>query len=990
MKPRRKLSSKKIPVLYCILVPMMILVLLEIMVLLWSTFGQGVIDQLDQNAKDILNEKVVNRSSYLENEMNNTWSNLEYTVEEINYKVKQLEEAGTIDLLTIDESSQNCLPLLEAISPDLITLMRSHRVTGAYFIANTSDLQYGMEQQVYKNKPGLYFRDMDPDSNASYENADLLIERAPKSIVQELEISTDSSWSNQFEFAKRNVPYYSWFYEPYQAAIRYPEIESFTDLGYWGPSYCLDDNAEEAITYSVPLKLEDGRVYGVLGIDITLSYLKALLPYKELSEHSQGSYLLAIEKTEGVFEHILISGTSYAQKAGDKTETVFDDDELYSKVEYLSLYNSNTPFSNQKWALIGIEETDRLLLFSRGITEKLAMSIVLTLAIGIGGSFLISFLFSRSIGQLANDMKKKDANQMIELNRTGIKEIDQMAGAVEELSEKVIDSATKFSQIMKMASVELAGFEMDERNRTLFITDHFFELLGIENETQVPITYELFVKKMQEFKASHIAIDKGMDEAVYKIQEKSGNRFVSIKFASRTPFHYGLAEDVTRVIMEKQWLEYERDHDLLTGLMNRRAFHRNMIQLFKEGSEKLKIAALVMLDLDNLKYVNDTYGHDLGDQYIIKAAECFRTQAPIRTIMARISGDEFYLFFYGYDTAEEIQGILTQLKREVDKTMLILPDKQEIRVRMSGGIARYPEDSERYEELLRYSDFAMYKVKHSGKGEIGYFQVSEYKNEEWFVQKKAKFTELIENQEVEYYFQPIIDAVTGEVFAYEALMRSRYEDFEGPDSILELAKRESCLNQIEELTWMKGLERFTSYIKRGVIQDTCKVFVNSISDQCMAPEKIEKIEQCFGEFLHLVVLELTEESKISQEMFEVKSAYIRKWNAQIALDDFGSGYNGNQTLLNCAPDYIKIDLSLIRNIDSDKDRRAIVSSVTEYAHERNMKIIAEGIETWEEAATVSELKVDYMQGFCFARPEQIPPLIPRGVTERIKKLYKNM
>lgn len=990
MKQRRKMSSKKIPILYCILIPMTVLVLLETLVLIWSTFGQGVIQQLDQNARDILNEKVANRSAYIENEMNNAWSNLQYTVEEVNHKARQLEEAGVIVLSEIDASSQACVPFLHAIAPDLIALMRSNRVTGAYFIANTEDLELGMKNQIYENKPGIYLRDMDPDSNASYENADLLIERAPKSIVQELGIPTDSSWSNQFEFAKRDVSYYSWFYEPYQAALRYPEIESYKDLGYWGAAYHLDESSEEAITYSVPLKAEDGSVYGVLGIDITLSYLKELLPSKELAEYNKGSYLLGIEKTEGVFEHVLLSGTGHVRKTGSKNETIFDDKELHSQIEYLSLYNSNTPFSHQKWALIGIEKTEDLLLFSRGITKKLIMSMVLTLVLGIGGSFLISYLFSRSVGQLSNDMKKKDPNHAIILDRTGIREIDQMADAIEELSEKVIDSATRFSRIIKMASVEVAGFEMDSRNRTLFLTDDFFELLGIKILPQEVVTYDLFIRKMKEFKAAHTEVEQSMDGYIYKITRDTGSYFVKIKYAERTPFNYGLAEDVTRTIMEKQWLEYERDHDLLTGLMNRRAFYRKMLYLFKEGAQRLKSAVLVMLDLDNLKYVNDTYGHEVGDQYIIKAAECFRAHAPKDTIMARISGGEFYLFFYGYDTTEEILEMIDNLKREIDKTKVELPGKQEMKVRMSGGTARYPQDSESYEELLRYSDFAMYKVKHSGKGEIGRFKQDEYHSEEWFMQRKAQLTELIENQEVEYYFQPIIDAVTGEIFAYEALMRSEYTDFEGPDTILELAKQEGRLNQIEELTWTKALERFTGYVKRGSISRRCKVFINSISDQAMSPEKLEEIEQRFGEFLHLLVLELTEETKGNQEVFELKKSYVRKWNAQVALDDYGSGYNSEQSLLNYTPDYIKIDLALIRNIDVDMDRKAIVSNITRYAHERDMKIIAEGIETWEEAVTVSKLGVDYMQGFLFARPGMVPPMLSRGVTERIKKLRENM
>ena len=111
----------------------------------------------------------------------------------------------------------------------------------------------------------------------------------------------------------------------------------------------------------------------------------------------------------------------------------------------------------------------------------------------------------------------------------------------------------------------------------------------------------------------------------------------------------GVIENVTNTIVEKNVIEYERDHDALTGLLNRRAFIRIMNSLFENEINKIKIAALLMLDLDNLKYINDNYGHEIGDNYISKAAETFVNSTPENTIISRISGDEFFVFFYGYD-----------------------------------------------------------------------------------------------------------------------------------------------------------------------------------------------------------------------------------------------------------------------------------------------------------------------------------------------------
>ena len=128
----------------------------------------------------------------------------------------------------------------------------------------------------------------------------------------------------------------------------------------------------------------------------------------------------------------------------------------------------------------------------------------------------------------------------------------------------------------------------------------------------------------------------------------------------------GLAEDITNATVEMETIEHERDHDLLTGLINRRAFNRIMNHLFSQGKPVMKTAALIMMDLDDLKYINDTYGHDYGDQYIRCAADCFITFTPKSTVVARYSGDEFFLFFYGYDSKEEIRSKIADMRAGIN------------------------------------------------------------------------------------------------------------------------------------------------------------------------------------------------------------------------------------------------------------------------------------------------------------------------------------
>lgn len=174
-------------------------------------------------------------------------------------------------------------------------------------------------------------------------------------------------------------------------------------MGYWGGSFRLRDSENEAFTYSLPLINDQGAVYGVVGIDITLDYLNKLLPSTELLDEGNGSYLLAINQDDSlILSNILTNGNIYTTKS-PTTELMQSENDyyinqgsntLYSSLKYLNIYNSNTPYSNQRWALVGIVDTSDLFAFTNKITSILMFAIFLTLTVGIGGSFIFSYIIS--------------------------------------------------------------------------------------------------------------------------------------------------------------------------------------------------------------------------------------------------------------------------------------------------------------------------------------------------------------------------------------------------------------------------------------------------------------------------------------------------------------------------------------------------------------------------------------------------------------------
>ena len=422
--------------------------------------------------------------------------------------------------------------------------------------------------------------------------------------------------------------------------------------------------------------------------------------------------------------------------------------------------------------------------------------------------------------------------------------------------------------------------------------------------------------------------------------------------------------------MKKLRIEHERDYDTLTDLYNRRAFRRICAEFFC-SPEKLGHAALLMFDLDNLKQINDTFGHDWGDEYIRRTGECFAKNAPARTVCARISGDEFNALFYGYNDQDTLRADICALKAALEQSVVQLPSGRELRVSVSGGVAWYPESSTNLITLRKYADFAMYQVKHSRKGELLEFDPEVYRTSLQERRCHEEFRRLINEELVTYHFQPIIDAKDGSVFAYEALMRVDLPTLHSPADVLRLAREENCLHEVERITFFRASSAYQALENAGKVVPSALLFVNSIASQYLTPDELSEYSARYASILPRIVIEITEEEGLDPKALRIKQT-IPGSSGAFALDDYGSGYSNERSLLELSPNYIKIDLSIIRSIDTDANKRQIVSNTVSYAHQRGMKVVAEGLETADEVRTVLSLGVDLLQGFFLAMPQAEP------------------
>lgn len=951
-------------------------------------------DRLDRNACDILKKQTDNRQTYLEGTILKNL-NLEDLSDKIDEVVLEQIESGKISVETLDSEKASYVSVLQNINQDMVDTLRSKDVTGIFVVLNTHDMDRMEEDTAL---PGIYIRDLDPDATPSYRNADLMLERSPLELVQSMLISTDKSW--KASFLRGPGKSYNFLYPAFQTAYEDQAQLEESDYGHLTAStYILRDDDRSALAYSIPLILPDGTVYGVLGVEMLESYVQSLIPSEELENSESGIYCLAHTeaadlKGEVPF-HIATSSSgidlgesdTILLEAGGEQDywTSINGEKYYATIQPLEIYNRNTPFSNEKWYLIGMVPTSELFFLSREITIHLW--ILLLVSIWFGGvccivfSRKLSFPFRRMHEELIEATNSPD--NIPKFTQSNIRELEQFASAITTLSKEIVDTSTKFLKIIQLASMELGGYEVRYDTDSVYVTDNFFEMLGITDVNEESLTPKKFHELLNIVDKKYSYVKSVSGGKIYRIADEKGNiRYIHLKKAYLEYSQVGVVEDETDTTLERIRIKYERDYDTLTKIYNRRAVQKKYQKLF-EKTEKLKHAAVIMIDLDNLKYINDNFGHEYGDKYICLAAHCLSEKLPENSLYGRISGDEFFVFLYGFDTKESLQEELDSLVVFIKTKKIALPDGTTKAIGMSGGIAWYKEDAESPDILKKYADFAMYQMKKTKKGNFGTFDIAEYKREINTHHQHEEFMELIYKERIKHYFQPIISARTGKTEAYEALMRSEISTLSNPEEILKIARETLHLHEIERLSMFKSAEAFVDMMQAGKVEEDVMLFINSIASQCLTDEEEEEFEEKYSGILERIVIEITEADGLDLKILEKKRNY-KGFPKKFALDDYGSGYSNDKALLELKPQFIKIDRSFIHNIDKDVNKQHLVEYTIIYAHLQGIQVIAEGIENAKELRKLLELKVDLLQGFYIGRPEAEPKEINPEVVDLIQ------
>lgn len=734
MKPSWKKTGRT--VFHTAMQPLVMLILLQAAILLGSLYLSGIFSQVNSNERSILGKQVVNRANYLEIQMTQQWSDIAELAQSINRKTQAAIEQGAIRLDLLENDSKEASKLIGMICTDMIETMYRNKNSGIYVIFNTSSLDGNVEP-----KTGFHVRDFDPTVNATTQYSDLLLECAPISTVKAMNISTDTGWDTRYDFG---TAYGDYFCKPFMEAYRATRKLQAVDYACWNSS--AQSSLPSGLTYSMPLMLEDGTLYGVLGVELLDDYVSDSLPYDELGFGTDGAYMLALfDKGTNRATLKMVSGKTRLRRGetialtpGKDGSYAFEQDgkKIVTQMDRLTVYDMYAPFDSETWVLMGATTAQSLYAFSKRVSRMILLAIALMLIFDAAGSVLIARRLSKPIEKLSKevDIARMNENGIPRLSITGIREIDHFAEAFAGLSREAINTSTRFLRMLDMASVDIAGCEFDTSKEAdvtpAFATDNFFPLLGVPNGDAGNVTLGQIKMLQSKMTNSILSVEKKGDSTLLHVRSLDGKeRYVRLKETQIESRTIVLAEDVTTSTLERLRIERERDYDLLTGLYNRRAFYRFAGRLF-DRPDKMKHAAVVMMDLDNLKRTNDTFGHEWGDRYIHEAAVCFLRNIPDGTLCARVSGDEFNILFCGYDSREAVQRAIDRLVSGVENSHFNLPDGQATRIHVSGGIAWYPEDGTELMKLIKCADFAMYQMKRNEKGRFGVFDRAQYNQTE--------------------------------------------------------------------------------------------------------------------------------------------------------------------------------------------------------------------------------------------------------------------
>jgi diguanylate cyclase (GGDEF)-like protein/PAS domain S-box-containing protein len=577
-----------------------------------------------------------------------------------------------------------------------------------------------------------------------------------------------------------------------------------------------------------------------------------------------------------------------------------------------------------------------------------------------------------------------DSDQSNQSNESLREELERLRARVNELETVDKQGEKRFQKALQdhfqktVQNLQNLIFIVKKRDNNTFVYTLFEGKLGQELGLT---TKKVFGKTTQEIFSSDIAnildeyLQRAMSGEVVHFEIKMNNRYF---YNSLSPIMeegevvevVGSSIDITGRLKAEEKNKYLSNYDLLTDLPNRFRFTEHVNVYLKEVKYSRSMMAVILIDIDRFKNINDSLGHSLGDQLLQGVAERLKRCLSIEELVARMSGDEFILLLPQVANQNQVIKKVHKIIKLFKQPLMI--DDHEIFITISLGISLFPEDGSDLENLVKNAETAMYRAKEQGGN--SYQLYSPAMNARAF-EKLALENSLrksLKREEFLLHYQPRINLETGQFISMEALIRWNHPDLGlvSPAEFIPLAEITGLIIPIGEWVLRTACAQNKAWQDAGF--PPMRVAVNISAKQFHLDNLVKTISGVLKETglkPEFLELEITENSIMQDTELTVSLLHeLKAMGVKLSIDDFGTGYSSLGYLKNFPIDTLKIDRSFVRDITTNPDDAAIATTIITLGHSLNFKVIAEGVETVEQFSFLKEQLCDQIQGFYFCRP----------------------
>ncbi|MDX1692877.1 MAG: EAL domain-containing protein [Ketobacteraceae bacterium] len=641
-------------------------------------------------------------------------------------------------------------------------------------------------------------------------------------------------------------------------------------------------------------------------------------------------------------------------------------------------------------------------LYLKSSQLRLQRLLALYLAVSLGFSGIgaiialllashLQSLITRPIKELHQAASAVQNGQNYEIRARKLSE-DEVGGLVEAfngmLSRIEIDNSMLRESEHRFRTLTAASpfgvFQTDLEGRFFYVNDRWQEITQLytadadmssfakmihpEDREDTLKMWEDAQEQATEFKAEFRLLNENMKTVSVICQAKP-----VLDNDNRIAGFLGSLADISELKLAQSQLEKLALYDPLTTLANRHLFRNRLEKAIRSAQRNKQKFALMFLDFDEFKRVNDTLGHDQGDELLVAMAKRLRTSIRAKDTVARMGGDEFTILIPDVEDRHDVDLIARKILAHLREPVILMG--QEVILTCSIGITVCPDDGRDANQLMKNADMAMYRSKKRGRD--GFYYFSEEINEQISNQLKIEnaLRHALSREELEIYYQPKVTLDSETPVGYEALIRWNHpnEGLLGPGHFISVAEDTGQIIGIGKWIFQDVCKKIKDMLQCGLLPPDGRVSVNLSVKQFRDTNLVADISKILDQhevsprYVELEITESTLMEDVDKAIFIL--AELRKLGFVLSIDDFGTGYSSFNYLKRLPIDLIKVDRSFVADIPHDKDDMEITGAVIAMAHKLRLEVVAEGVETEAQKDFLRENGCDYAQGYLFGKPQ---------------------